>query len=117
DMASTPFHVPQYEVIDSDGKVSNQYALIRVNNIEEREAAIRELQEAFVGTPVCSNEYEYEFNCIEVRSGTGIVERAYGRPDFERVQFEVSSMVKAANLGTNLQALADHELYYRTGGK
>ncbi|MGR5484762.1 SslE/AcfD family lipoprotein zinc metalloprotease [Vibrio alfacsensis] len=117
DMASTPFHVPQYEVIDSDGKVSNQYALIRVNNIEEREAAIRELQEAFVGTPVCSNEYEYEFNCIEVRSGTGIVERAYGRPDFERVQFEVSSMVKAANLGTNVQALADHELYYRTGGK
>ncbi|BBM64707.1 hypothetical protein VA249_13530 [Vibrio alfacsensis] len=117
DMASTPFHVPQYEVIDSDGQVSNQYALIRVNNIEEREAAIRELQEAFVGTPVCSNEYEYEFNCIEVRSGTGIVERAYGRPDFERVQFEVSSMVKAANLGTNVQALADHELYYRTGGK
>ncbi|MGR5239080.1 SslE/AcfD family lipoprotein zinc metalloprotease [Vibrio alfacsensis] len=117
DMASTPFHVPQYEVIDSDGKVSNQYALIRVNNIEEREAAIRELQQAFVGTPVCSNEYEYEFNCIEVRSGTGIVERAYGRPDFERVQFEVSSMVKAANLGTNVQALADHELYYRTEGK
>ncbi|KIF48788.1 sugar ABC transporter substrate-binding protein [Vibrio owensii 47666-1] len=117
DMASTPFHVPQYEVIDSDGKVSNKYALIRVNNIEEREAAIRELQEAFVGTPVCSNEYEYEFNCIEVRSGTGIVERAYGRPDFERVQFEVSSMVKAANLGTSIQALADHELYYRTGGR
>lgn len=117
DMLKTPFHVPTYKVTNSDGSESTHRALIRVNNAEEREAAFKELEVAFPGTPRCTHDYEYEFNCIEVRSGTGIPERAYGRADFERIQFEVSSMVKAASLGTNMQALADHELYYRSGGK
>ena len=116
-MLETPFHIPTYKVMNDNGTESTQYAFIRVNNEEERESAFKELEAAFPGTPRCSNEYEYEFNCIENRTGTGILERAYGRPDFERVHFEVSSMVKAASLGRNMQALADHELYYRTGGK
>ncbi|PQJ88578.1 SslE/AcfD family lipoprotein zinc metalloprotease [Aliivibrio sifiae] len=117
DMLSTPFHVPTYRVTNSDGSESTHRALIRVNNAEEREAAFKELEVAFPGTPRCTHEYEYEFNCIEKRSGTGVTERAYGRADFERIQFEVSSMVKAASLGSNMQALGDHELYYRSGGK
>ncbi|CAM3032908.1 SslE/AcfD family lipoprotein zinc metalloprotease [Vibrio rarus] len=116
EMASTPLHVPTYEVTDENGKVDAKRAMIRVNNAQEREAAIKELQHAFTDMPVCTHEYEYEFNCIEVRSGTGVLERAYGRQDFERIYFQTNSMVKAANLGDNIQALADHELYYRSKG-
>lgn len=117
DMIATPFHIPTYEVPTEDGNTVERLALIRVNNETERQDAIEELQAAFEGMPVCQNDYEYEFNCIEVRSGTGIKERAYGRPDFQREYFSVDSMIKAANLGTNIQALADHELYYRTSGE
>ncbi|HDY7475084.1 TPA: SslE/AcfD family lipoprotein zinc metalloprotease [Vibrio vulnificus] len=133
DETKIKFEIPTYEIpkLDTEGKpevddqgkpvMLTKQARIFVNTPEERQAAIKELQTAFDGTPVCASEYEYEFNCIETRSGHGYTVRgAYHRPDFDRYQVSkevVESMVKAANLGTNFTALYNHELYYRTKGK
>ncbi|WP_261873180.1 SslE/AcfD family lipoprotein zinc metalloprotease [Vibrio rarus] len=127
------FEIPTYKVLsldkegkaklDDDGKpvLVDKYARIFVTTAEEREAAIKELQDAFKGTPICTNKYEYEFNCIETRKGDGIKVRGnYARADFDRYPMSkdvVTSMVKAANLGTNITALYNHEIYYRTRGK
>lgn len=133
DETKIKFEIPTYEVpkLNADGNpefdpqgnpvMLKKHARIFVNTAEEREAAIAELQAAFEGTPVCNNAYEYEFNCIETRSGHGYTVRgAYHRPDFDRYEVSkdvVESMVKAANLGANFTALYKHELYYRTKGK
>ncbi|HAS6176915.1 TPA: SslE/AcfD family lipoprotein zinc metalloprotease [Vibrio vulnificus] len=133
DETKIKFEIPTYEVpklnaegepeFDAQGKpiMLTKQARIFVNTPEERQAAIAELQAAFDGTPVCTAEYEYEFNCIETRSGHGYTVRGnYHRPDFERYEVSkdvVESMVKAANLGANFTALYNHELYYRTKGK
>lgn len=124
--------IPQYQVekLDSNGKpmldesgqpiMETKHARIFVQNEQETAAAIAELQNAFPGTSICSHDYEYEIDCIEIRKGDGVVVRGnYWRKDFDRYQINpdvVDSMVKAANLGTNIQALMDHELYYRTKG-
>ena len=115
-MHGIKLHIPKYDFINADGTKSEKSAQISVNTPEQRIAAINELKAAFAGTPVCGNDYEYEFNCIEVRSGTGIPQRAYGRPDFDRYGVDVKSMVKAANVGSNVKALAEHEFYYRSKG-
>ncbi|OCH15802.1 SslE/AcfD family lipoprotein zinc metalloprotease [Aliivibrio sp. 1S128] len=133
DETKIKFEIPTYEMIKRDDKgaplldkdgvpiVETKFARIFVQNGEERAAAISELQAAFKGTPLCTHSYEYEFNCIETRQGDGIETRgAYGRADFDRYQMSqyiVESMVKAANLGDNFNALMEHELYYRTKGK
>ncbi len=109
--------------LDSNGQpvMVEKQARIFVETPQERDAAIAELQHAFEGTPVCSNAYEYEFNCIETRSGDGMTDRgSYGRSDFDRYPVSkdvIESMVKAANLGSNFTALYNHEIYYRTQGK
>ncbi|MGF1901875.1 SslE/AcfD family lipoprotein zinc metalloprotease [Aliivibrio sifiae] len=133
DETKIKFEIPTYEMIKRDDKgqpvldkngasvMETKFARIFVKNNEERAAAISELQAAFKGTPLCTHSYEYEFNCIETRQGDGIETRgSYGRADFDRYQMNqdvVESMVKAANLGDNFNALMDHELYYRTKGK
>ncbi|MGL5947447.1 MAG: DUF4092 domain-containing protein, partial [Aeromonas sp.] len=100
--------------------VSKQ-AFIRVSNEAEKQTAIAELQANFPQTAVCSDAYPYELGCIEVRSGHQIA--AYGsyhRPNFTRYHINseiLGSMVKAANLGTNVTKLFEHELYYRSKGK
>ncbi|CDT70550.1 Inner membrane lipoprotein [Vibrio coralliirubri] len=132
DESKIKFEIPTYEVtkLDAEGKpvldasgvtvMETKSARIFVESAEEREAAIKELQSAFVGTDLCTNDYEYEFNCIETRSGDGVTVRgAYHRADFDRYEVSeavVGSMVKAANLGTNFTALYEHEIYYRTKG-
>ncbi|ENN6470229.1 SslE/AcfD family lipoprotein zinc metalloprotease [Vibrio vulnificus] len=133
DESKIKFEIPTYQAAkrDSEGKpeldskgntiMETKYARIFVNSAEEREAAIKELQAAFEGTPVCNNAYEYEFNCIEARSGHGYTARGNAhRRVFDRYQVNkdvIDSMVKAASLGANFTALYNHELYYRTKGK
>ncbi|MGF1686595.1 SslE/AcfD family lipoprotein zinc metalloprotease [Photobacterium japonica] len=125
--------IPKYEwprvdaernpVLDNNGQqiIDSKYAHHFVKSETDKLAKIKELQAAFPGTPVCTHSYEYEFNCIEVRKGDGVVVRGnYWRADFDRYEMSpdvVTSMVKAANLGTNVTALLEHEIYYRTKGK
>ncbi|WP_053062542.1 SslE/AcfD family lipoprotein zinc metalloprotease [Photobacterium aquae] len=110
-------------VLDKNGVpiVDNKYAHHFVKSEAEKLEKIKELQEAFPGTPVCTHSYEYEFNCIETRKGDGVpVFGNYHRANFDRYEMSpdvVTSMVKAANLGSNVTALMEHELYYRTKGK
>ena len=65
-------------------------------------------------------DYHYEVNCLEYRPGSGIP--IFGdefKPMFARLNLDDPSaraMIKAANLGTNTEALLQHELYYRSKG-
>ncbi|MGL5336863.1 MAG: SslE/AcfD family lipoprotein zinc metalloprotease, partial [Enterovibrio sp.] len=127
-----PTNMPNLEIatyeapkLDENGKpIANQmqtkYAHIFVKNDEEKAAAIAEIQK-YTKMPLCTDPYEYEFNCIEERSGHGFNTRGnYGRKDFDRYEISpdvVASMLKSANLGDNVQRLADHEIYFRTKGK
>jgi len=114
----TDFYVPKFEHIDESGNKTMKSALIRYDTESEKQAAITELQAAFPSTPLCTNDkYEFEFNCIETRKGTGFTEQSYGRRDFERIHVDVKGMVKAANLGDNVEKLLNHEVYYTTEGK
>lgn len=133
DETKIKFEIPTYQidkidedgtpVVDEDGNIVKitKYARIFVKNDDERQAAVQELKTAFEGTPLCTNDYQYEFNCIETRDGDGITVRGnYGRADFDRYEVSesvVKSMVKAANLGSNFTALYNHEIYYRTKGE
>ncbi|MDD9196078.1 SslE/AcfD family lipoprotein zinc metalloprotease [Aliivibrio sp. S3MY1] len=79
------------------------------------------------GVPMCTNsDYQYQLDCIERREGNGIpiskttypgandMVQAYARLPMSK---EVSNaMIEAANMGTNLTELYQHELYYRSGG-
>ncbi|AUW07510.1 DUF4092 domain-containing protein (plasmid) [Vibrio campbellii] len=110
-------------VIDSTGNpvVISKNARIFVKNEQERQAAIAELQAAFAGVRVCTNSYEFEIDCIETRKGHGVPQYGnYLRSDFDRYpvsQEVVESMVKAANVGQNVEKLMNHEIYYRTRGQ
>lgn len=77
---------------------------------------------------MCTNsDYQYQLDCIERREGNGIPLSETGYPDatdmvqaFARLPMskDVSkAMIEAANMGTNLTDLYQHELYYRTGGR
>ncbi|WP_114765389.1 SslE/AcfD family lipoprotein zinc metalloprotease [Vibrio rhodolitus] len=79
------------------------------------------------GVAECTNDaYDYELDCIETRRGNGIpmsITRYPGANDmaalFKRLQMssEVSNgMIAAADMGSNLDDLYKHELYYRSGG-
>lgn len=83
---------------------------------------------AIYGVEECTNsDYQYQLDCIERREGNGIpiskttypgandMVQAFARLPMSK---DVSSaMIAAANMGTNLTDLYQHELYYRTGGK
>ncbi|OLQ94327.1 sugar ABC transporter substrate-binding protein [Vibrio ponticus] len=108
--------IPRFK--DANNEAKGEYAFFAVNSEEEKLAAIAKIKKEFPQAPVCKDPYEYEVNCIEYREGHGIQTRGnYLRPDFTRYpmnQEVVAAMVKAANLGDNITALYNHELYYRT---
>ncbi|GAB2657664.1 SslE/AcfD family lipoprotein zinc metalloprotease [Vibrio panuliri] len=108
--------IPRFK--DENNQATGEYAFFAVKDEKERAQAIEKIQAEFPGVPVCKDEYPYEVNCIEYREGHGIQTRGnYERPDFTRYPMSsvvVDAMVKAANLGDNLVALYNHELYYRT---
>ncbi|WP_050917814.1 SslE/AcfD family lipoprotein zinc metalloprotease [Vibrio campbellii] len=112
--------IPLYKV-SIDGQEHQRYAFHMVKSEQEKQAAVAELQREFPGVPVCKDDYQYEVNCIEVREGHGIPSRGnHHRPDFTRYEMSpevVDSMVKAANLGANIDRLLSHELYYRSKGE
>lgn len=70
----------------------------------------------------CKNsEFHYEINCLEYRPGNSIpITGGLYVPRYTDIKLgesEANAMVKAANLGTNIHALYQHERYFRTKGK
>jgi accessory colonization factor AcfD len=65
--------------------------------------------------------YHYEINCLEYRPGNGIpLTGGMYVPAHTELNLgaeEAKAMVKAANLGTNIESLYQHERYFRTEGK
>jgi accessory colonization factor AcfD len=64
--------------------------------------------------------YHYEINCLEYRPGNGIptVGGMY-RAAYKELPLDeatAKAMIKAADLGTNIERLYQHELYFRTKG-
>ncbi len=112
--------IPTYKVKVND-KVVERAAFHIVKDEIAKHSAIQELKENFPGVPVCKDDYQYEVNCIEVRSGHGIPSFGnHHRPNFTRYPMSpevVEGMVKAANLGANIDKLFSHEVYYRSKGK
>ena len=108
--------IPRFK--DEKGEATGRYAFFEVKTAQEKQEAIAQIQAEFPSVPVCKDDYQYEVNCIEYRDGHGIQARGnYARPDFTRLPINgdvVGAMVKAANLGDNVMALYNHELYYRT---
>lgn len=77
------------------------------------------------GTPAyqeCRDpNYHYEVNCLEYRPGNGIpVTGGMFVPRYTELDLgdaQARAMVKAADLGTNIERLYQHERYFRTEGK
>ncbi|BCK28013.1 TPA: SslE/AcfD family lipoprotein zinc metalloprotease [Vibrio cholerae] len=119
-----PEDMPTLEIARFTNKETNKpgkYAFFEVSDEQEKQQAIEEIQKEFPGVPVCKDQYEYEVNCIEYREGHGMPTRGnYVRTDFTRLEISndvVKAMIKSANLGDNIEALAQHEIYYRTKGR
>ncbi|MCG9730228.1 SslE/AcfD family lipoprotein zinc metalloprotease [Shewanella sp. Isolate13] len=116
------FGIAEYKTIDSDGNEHNNFAFYGVNTEAERLAAVAKIQAAFPKVKECTDtSYDYEIGCIETRQGHGYATgHRYYRPRFTRYEISpdvVSTMVKAANLGGNVEKLYQHEIYYRSKGK
>lgn len=66
-------------------------------------------------------DYHYEINCLEYRPGNGIATPGgLFRPIYTKLDLgseEAKAMIKAADLGTNIERLYQHERYFRTKGK
>lgn len=125
DASKIKLTIPTYQTreLNAQGEPISvtKYAQIFVKNNDERDKAIAQLQSAFPNTPICTETYQYEINCIEVRQGDGMVDRgAYQRSDFDRYQVTpdvIDALIKSSNLGDLFTSLYDHELYYRTKGQ
>ena len=73
------------------------------------------------GYPECKlGDYHYEVNCLEYRPETGIAtDGGMYTPRYQELDLNeatAKAMVKAADLGTNIERLYQHELYFRTQG-
>ncbi|MEE1578025.1 MAG: Accessory colonization factor AcfD, partial [Deltaproteobacteria bacterium] len=68
-----------------------------------------------------NNTYHYEINCLEFRPTNGVeVWGDYNVPKYSELALSeevAKAMIKAGDLGTNIQRLYQHELYFRTKGK
>ncbi|PMN92278.1 SslE/AcfD family lipoprotein zinc metalloprotease [Enterovibrio norvegicus] len=67
------------------------------------------------------SDYHYEINCLEYRPGNSIpLTGGMSRPIYTKLGLgseEAKAMIKAADLGTNIERLYQHETYFRTSGK
>ncbi|EFN6235618.1 DUF4092 domain-containing protein [Escherichia coli] len=123
-----PDDKPKLEVAswleDVDGKQETRYAFIdeaEFKTKESLEAAKAKIFEKFPGLKECKDPtYHYEVNCLEYRPGTGVpVTGGMYVPQYTQLSLNANTakaMVQAADLGTNIQRLYQHELYFRTKG-
>ncbi|MEC9494374.1 MULTISPECIES: lipoprotein metalloprotease SslE [Escherichia] len=124
-----PDDKPKLEVAswleDVDGKQVKRYAFIDEAEHETKEsleAAKAKIIKAFPGLEVCKDpDYHYEINCLEHRPGTGVpVTGGMYVPRYTQLNLSADTakaMLQAADLGTNIQRLYQHELYFRTNGR
>lgn len=123
-----PDDKPKLEVAswleDVDGEQVKRYAFIdeaEFKTKESLEAAKAKIFEKFPGLQECKDStYHYEVNCLEYRPGTGVpVTGTMYVPQYTQLNLDADTakaMVQAADLGTNIQRLYQHELYFRTKG-
>ncbi|HAM6588733.1 lipoprotein metalloprotease SslE [Escherichia coli] len=110
---------------DVDGKQVKRYAFIdeaEHETNESLEAAKAKIIKAFPGLEECKDPtYHYEVNCLEYRPGTNVpVTGGMYVPRYTQLNLSADTakaMVQAADLGTNIQRLYQHELYFRTNGR
>ena len=124
-----PDDKPKLEVAswleDVDGKQVKRYAFIdeaEHETNESLEAAKAKIIKAFPGLEECKDPtYHYEVNCLEYRPGTHVpVTGGMYVPRSTQLNLSADTakaMVQAADLGTNIQRLYQHELYFRTNGR
>ncbi|OEE88312.1 Accessory colonization factor AcfD [Enterovibrio norvegicus FF-162] len=67
------------------------------------------------------SNYHYEINCLEYRPGNNVpLTGGMSRPIYTKLDLgdkEARAMIKAADLGTNIELLYQHERYFRTSGQ
>lgn len=124
-----PDKKPKLEVAswleDVDGEQVTRYAFIDVaehKTEDSLKAAKDKIFKAFPGLEECKDpDYHYEVNCLEYRPGTGVpVTGTMYVPQYTQLNLSADTakaMVQAADLGTNIQRLYQHELYFRTNGR
>ncbi|EDS94203.1 lipoprotein metalloprotease SslE [Escherichia albertii NBRC 107761 = DSM 17582] len=124
-----PDDKPKLEVAswleDVNGKQETRYAFIdeaEHKTKESLEAAKAKILEKFPGLQECTDStYHYEINCLERRPGTKVpVTGGMYVPQYTQLSLNADTakaMVQAADLGTNIQRLYQHELYFRTNGR
>lgn len=123
-----PDDKPKLEVAswqeEVEGKQVTRYAFIdeaEYTTEESLEAAKAKIFEKFPGLQECKDStYHYEINCLERRPGTDVpVTGGMYVPRYTQLNLDADTakaMVQAADLGTNIQRLYQHELYFRTKG-
>lgn len=118
----------QWSETGADGKTVTHSAYIDERESKDIQADKAKVLAAFKktdGTPAyseCTNpDYHYEVNCLEYRPGNGIpVTGTLYIPRYTELDLgdaQAKSMIKAADLGTNIERLYQHEVYFRTKGK
>ncbi|EFU56936.1 hypothetical protein HMPREF9545_03306 [Escherichia coli MS 16-3] len=123
-----PDDKPKLEVAswqeEVEGKQVTRYAFIdeaEYTTEESLEAAKAKIFEKFPRLQECKDStYHYEINCLERRPGTDVpVTGGMYVPRYTQLNLDADTakaMVQAADLGTNIQRLYQHELYFRTKG-
>ncbi|MGL5359562.1 MAG: DUF4092 domain-containing protein, partial [Shewanella sp.] len=115
----------QWTESGEDGKPVTRVAYIDESLSKDIEADKARVLAAFKkadGTPAyreCTNaNYHYEVNCLEYRPGNGIpVTGTMYVPRYTELDLgdaQAKAMIKAADLGTNIERLYQHEVYFRT---
>lgn len=124
-----PDDKPKLEVAswleDVNGKQQTQYAFIDIASHKTQESlnqAKQKILNKFEGLKECQDSsYHYEINCLEYRPGTNIpITGDMYVPRFTEISLgedTAKAMLQAADLGTNIERLYQHELYFRTKGK
>lgn len=124
-----PDDKPKLEVAswqeEVEGKQVTQFAFIDEADHKTPEslaAAKQRILDAFPGLEECKDsDYHYEVNCLEYRPGTDVpVTGGMFVPRYTQLNLDADTakaMLQAADLGTNIQRLYQHELYFRTNGR